>query len=143
MVSYIWIIHISPETDFSGKFFPHSFVLPYRLFTFADKGIQTISFNLLFSVNSQLLLNLKLNRKTMGIPSCLTDNLMTLHCLISWNHILNNTGKYMSDMWLTVCCWRSVIECINRTSLFFFNGFFENFILFPKIQCLLLTLYEI
>ena len=53
MVSYIRIIHICPETNGTGEIFPHTFVFPYGFFTFADERIQTIFFNLFFSVQTK------------------------------------------------------------------------------------------
>ena len=79
----------------------------------------------------------------MCIPSCLSYYVMALHCLISWNHILDNSCKHMADMWLTVCCWRSIIKCVSRKILCFFHTLLKYLIFFPEIQNLLFSVYEI
>ena len=79
----------------------------------------------------------------MGIPSSLTRNHVTLHCAVSWNHILDNTCQHMADMRLAVCCWRSVIECVSRAFFTVFHTFFENMVFFPEFFYFFLAIYEI
>ena len=73
----------------------------------------------------------------MSIPACLSDNFMSLHSLISRNHILDNTCKHMPYMRLTVCSWRSVIKCICRKILLLINTLFKYFVFFPEVKYLL------
>ena len=113
VISYIWVFHISPESNCAGKILPHSFIFPYTFLTFLDKWFYPIIFNLVFSIQSKHLFNFKLNRKTMGIPSGLTRNHVTLHGTVSWNHVLDNTCQHMADMWFTICSRRTIIECIS------------------------------
>ncbi len=56
------MIHISPETNCIGKIFPHAFIFPYGFFTFLNKRLDTVFFDLLFSVQSKHLFNFQLNR---------------------------------------------------------------------------------
>ena len=108
-----------------------------------DKWLKTILFNLFLAIKSELLFNFKLNRKTMCIPSCLTWNHVSFHCTVSWNHILNNSCKDMTDMRLTVSRWRTIIECICLSLFTIFNTFFKNVIFFPELLDLFFSINKI
>ena len=92
------------------KNWPHIPVLIMTAFGSIESAVEAMrygAFNYItkpFS-NDELLLSIQ-----NSIPSSLTRNHITLHCSVSWNHILNNSCKYMSNMWLTISSWRSVIE---------------------------------
>ena len=79
----------------------------------------------------------------MCIPSSLTRNHITLHCSVSWNHILNNSCKYMSNMWLTISSWRSVIECVSWAFLSVINTLLEDIIVFPELFNFFFSVYEL
>ena len=66
MVGNIRIIHISPETNGAGEILPLSFVFPDALFSFLDERLNTVLLDLLFSVETKKLLDLKLYRKGAG-----------------------------------------------------------------------------
>ena len=78
----------------------------------------------------------------MCIPSGLSDYVMSLHCLISRDHILDYTCKNVSDMWLTICCWRTIVECVCWQILCLFNTLLKYLIFFPEVQYLLLSVHE-
>ena len=143
MVSYVRIIHICPKTNSPGKIFPHSFIFPYAFLTFADKRIQTIFFDLLFSVQSQKLFHFQLYRKPVGIPACFSRYHIALHRFISWNHVFDDTGQHMADMGLSVGCGRSVIEGIGFSFFSVFHALSENIIIFPELFRFLFSLNEI
>ena len=143
MIRYIWIIHICPETNSRRKIFPHTFVFPDTLFTLVDERHQTVLFNLLLSIQAQKLFHFQFNRQTMGIPTCFSRYHIPFHSTVTWNHILNNTGQYMTNMWFTVCSRRSVIEGISLSLFPVLHTLFENMILFPEFFCLLLSLHKI
>ena len=143
MVSYIWVIHISPETNGTGKVLPHTFVFPYTFLTFVDKWYQTIFFDLFLSVQSQHLLYFQFYRKSMGIPSGFTRYHFSFHSMITRDHIFDNTGQHVTNMWLAVCCWRSVIECVSRTFFTVFHTLFKNVVLFPELLHIFFSLNEI
>ena len=67
---------------------------------------------------------------------------MSLHCLISRDHILDYTCENVSDMWLTICCWRAIVECVCWQILCLFNTLLKYLIFFPEVQYLLLSVYE-
>ena len=81
------MLHICPESNRAGEILPHSFVFPYALFTFVDKRLQSVSFNLIFSVQTKQLFYFQLYRQTMGIPSCFTRNLTPMETLKTDNSV--------------------------------------------------------
>ena len=133
MICDIRIFHICPESNCRRKILPHALIFPYTLFTFVYKRLQTIFFNLIFSVKSQRFLHLKLNRKSVRIPTRFSRNLISLHRTISWNHILNYTGKHMSNMRLAVCSRRTVIKSIHIIAFTVGHTLLKNMVLFPEL----------
>ena len=133
MIGNVGIIHVRPEADLTGELLPHSLIAPYRLFTFLDKGLDPVFLDLLLSVNADLLLDLQLHRKSGGIPAGLTDDLESLHGLIPRNHILDDTGQHMTDMGLSVCCRRAVIEGIGGKILLLLDTLLKYLVLVPEL----------
>ena len=143
MIRYIWIIHISPETNGTGEILPHTLVFPYTFLTFVNKWLQTILLDLILAVQTKRFLDLKLNRQTVRIPAGLSRNLVALHCAVSRNHILDNTGQYVTDVRLAICSRRTVVECVNVIAVTLFHALFEDVILFPELFCCLLSVNKI
>ena len=79
----------------------------------------------------------------MGVPSCLTRNHAALHCTVSRNHILNNTGQHMANVRLAVGGWRSIIKCIGFPFLTAVHTFFKNFVFFPELLDLFFTVHKV
>ena len=143
MISYIWVIHICPETNSRGKIFPHSFVFPYAFFTLLDKWLHTVFFDLFFAVQTKFLFYFQFYRKSVSIPSCFTRYHITFHCTVSRDHIFDNTSQYVSDMWFAVGCRRSIIKHIGRIIFAVFHAFFKDFVFFPEFFYLFFTIYKI
>ena len=141
MICYIRIFHIRPKTDGEGEILPHSLVFPNALLAFLDERLKSVFLDLLLAVKTEQLLDLKLNRETVSVPACLTGNLIAFHCAVTWNKILDNTGKNVTDMRLAVGCRRSVIENIGRTLLL--AGFFKDLVFFPEFLDSFFTLDEV
>ena len=106
----IGIFHICPETNPVRHLLPFLLIFPDTFLTLLNKGLDSVFLNLLFTIDTQQLFNLKLNRQTMRIPAGFSQDMIALHCFISWNNILDNSGQDMADMRLTVCCRRAIIE---------------------------------
>ena len=143
MVGNIRIIHISPETNGAGEILPHSFVFPDALFTFLDERLNTVLLDLLFSVETKKLLDLKLYRKSVGIPSSLTRNHIALHGAVSRDHILDDTGKYVSDMRLAVCGRRSVIKYVWGSFSAAVDTLFKDLFVFPEFLNLFFPVHKV
>ena len=79
----------------------------------------------------------------MCIPACFTWHIFALHGLESWNHILYGTCLNMSDVRLSVCCRRSIIECVCLSFFSVFHRFSEDIVLSPELLCLLLAFNEV
>lgn len=108
-----------------------------------NKRLHAVLFNLLLAVQSKLALHLQLHRQTVCIPSGLSRHHLTLHRVITRNHILNHTGQHMSDMRLSIRGWRPVIKRINRLPLTNLHTLLKRPVLFPERANLLLGLYII
>ena len=143
MVGNIRIIHISPETNGAGEILPHSFVFPDALFTFLDERLNTVLLDLLFSVETKKLLNLKLYRKSVGIPAGFTRNHVSFHGAVSRDHVFDDTGKYVSDMRLAVCGRRSVIEHVWGSFSAAVDTFFKDFFVFPEFLNLFFPVHKV
>ena len=137
------MFHICPESNGSGEIFPHALIFPYRFFTFFDERLHTVLFDLLFSIQPKHLFHFKLNRQSVGIPSCLTRYIIALHGLVTRDHILDDTGQYMSDMRFSVCGRRSVIKSISRSFLSGIHALVKDVMLFPEFFCFFLLLHKI
>ena len=80
----------------------------------------------------------------MGIPTSLTGHILTLHGLVAWNHILDGTCLHMTDMGLTICGRRSIIEGVGLSFfLILLKRFVKNIIVAPEFLDFLLTLNEV
>ena len=143
MIGNVRVIHVRPESDRSGKILPHSLVFPNTFLTLFNEGFQSVSFNLLFSVKAQKLFHFNFNRKTVGIPARFSRHHIALHCAVSRNHILDNTGENVSDMRFSVCSRRSVIESIGFSFLAVFHTFPENVVVLPEFLYFFFSLYKI
>ena len=143
MIGHVRIIHIRPETDRAGEILPHPLVFPDRLFTFADKRIQTVLLNLLLAVQTQKLLHLQLHRQAVGIPSRLAWHHIPLHGTISGDHVLDHAGQHVADMRLAIGRRRTVIERISLPLLPGIHALLEDVIILPELTDFLLPVYKI
>ena len=110
VIGNVGVVHISPEANGAREILPHLLIFPNRLLAVTDEGLKSVALDLILSVDSKLLLNLKLYGKTVSIPACLTENSLALHRLVSRDHILDNAGKNVTDVGLSVCGRRAVEE---------------------------------
>ena len=126
------MLHICPETDRGRKVFPHAFVFPYTFLTLIDERLQSVFFDLVFSIQPQGAFYFQLYRQAMGIPSGFSWNLIAFHRTVSGDHVLDDTGQDMTDMRLSICGRRAVIEHVYLIAFPFFHTFFKNMIVFPE-----------
>ena len=97
-----------------------------------DKRLQTVLLDLFLSVKAEHLFNLKLYRKSVCIPSCLSRYHISLHGTVTRDHILDYAGKHMADMGLSVCCRRAVIEYIGLSFSSALNTLFKDLLILPE-----------
>ena len=134
MVGYVRCIHISPEADCAREILPHTLIFPHAFLAVADEGFEAVFLNLLLAVDAEHLFNLKLNGETVSIPACLTGYHIALHCAVSGNHILDNSGQNVTDVGFAVCGGRAVIEGVGGAALSGFDASLENLIFFPEFK---------
>ena len=132
VIGYIRVLHIRPEADLAGELFPHALVFPYTLFTLLNERLYAVFLDLLLAVQTQHLLYFQLNGKSVGIPSGLTGYIVALHGTVTGDHVLDNTGQYVTDMGLAVRSGRTVIEHIFRAAFALVHTLLEDIILFPE-----------
>ncbi len=142
-VGDIWVLHVSPEANYIGEFLPHALVLPYGLTALLDKWLNAVFLDLLFAVQTKELLYLQLYWQAVGIPASLAENLLALHGLIAWQHILDNAGQHVADMWLAVGCWWAIIECEGVTAFAAADAFVGDVVFFPEFQNFGFSVYEV
>ena len=131
MICNIWVFHIYPISNLVSHFFPNMNILENTVFTFFNKFFYAIILNLFFSWNSKFLFNFKFYWKSMCIPSSFTRYIITFHNFVSWNYILHYSCFYMSYMWHSICCWRSIIKHEIFLSLIFVKILFYYVFFFP------------
>ena len=139
VVCHIRMLHISPESDCGGEILPHSFVFPDTFLTFLDERLQTVFLDLILSVQAEFLLDLQFYRETMCVPSGFSRHHTAFHRAVSRDHILDHSGKHVSDMRFSVCCRRSVVENVLGTSLSLFDTLLEDVVFFPEFLDLFLA----
>ena len=134
MVCYIWMFHIYPITNFVCHFFPHMNICENAFFTFFYEFFYTVFFDLLFSRNTKFLFYFKFNRKSMCVPTCFSINMVTFHYFVSRDYVFHNSCFDMSNMWFSICCWRSIIKC--KISLTFIHiKIFLDYVVFLPVIC--------
>ena len=114
MIGNIWVLHICPETNGCGEIFPHSFVFPDTLFTFVDEWLQTILFDLIFSIQAQAAFLLPVLPAVHGYP-ILPYAAPSYPFMVRYLGIISliTRVEHMADMRLAVGCGRAVIERIG------------------------------
>ena len=122
--------------------FSHSFPFPDVLKdTFPALLIElsyTIFLNFSLVAETKRPLYLELYRQSMGIPSCLAWYVVTFHCLVAANNILEQSSQHMVNPWATISCRRAFIKGKMRCSLSHFYTFIKNVMLAPKMKDMLL-----
>ena len=143
IVGDIGVLHIGPETDRVGEILPHAFILPDALLALLDERLHPVSFDLLFAVQAQFLLDLQLNRQTVRIPSGFPGHILSLHGMIARDHILDDARQHMSDMRLAVGCRRAVIKGIIGRAFPLLHTLLENVFLLPEVIYLFLPVHKV
>ena len=143
VVGHIRVVHIRPETDDAGEILPHRFVFPDTLLALLDKGRDAVFLDLLLALDADLLLDFQLHGKSVGIPSGLSGNLISLHRAVARHHVLDDSCQNMADMGLSVRRGRAVIKHICRAALALLHALFKDLIVFPEFQCVVFSLHEI
>ena len=97
-----------------------------------DEGSKTVAFNLLFAVDAELFLDLKLYGQTMGVPTRLTQNAFAAHGLVTGNQVFDNTRKYMTDVGLTVRGRRTIVEAEGAGFAALLHTSLKNMLALPE-----------
>ena len=143
VVSDIWIIKIDPVAHLVGKVGPFLGIFHYLL---AAGSIVFIDRDLLADIllgDAKALLDTELDRQTVGIPTCLTLHLITLHRLETAEDILDRTCHHVVDTWHAIGRRRSLVEDKRRMTLTGSHTLFEDIVFVPLFQHLLVDFREV
>ena len=121
VISHIGIVHVRPEAHFAGELFPHSLIGPDGFLALLDKRLDAIGFDLILSLDADLLLHFQLYRKAVGVPSGFSRDLLALHGMITRDHVLDDSGLNMADVGLSIRSGRTVVEHVGRAALTLFH----------------------
>ena len=108
-----------------------------------NKGLQAVFFNLVFSIQAQLLFHFQLYRQAVGIPAGLAGHHIALHGAVAGDHILDDAGQHMADVGLAVGCGGAIIKDIRGALFAGINALFKDMLLFPKGLYLFFLLHKI
>ena len=138
LVCNIRIIQVRHVCHAVGHIRPHAGVLEYGLTALLVEFLNAVLLDVLLSVHSQLLLNLNLNRQSVGIPSGLSLNLESLHRLVPINGVLQSSRHNVVNTRLAVCC-RWSFEKDEAWAIFsFLYAAVQKVNVFPMINLFLL-----
>ena len=131
MICYIRIIHISPEANTVRYITPFIFIFPYGFLTFCDEGFYAVTFDLIFTIQTQLFFNFQFYGQTVCIPAGFSQNLVALHCFVTRDQVFDGTSQDMTDVGHAVCCRRAIVECEYGSAFSCFDTFAKDIVVFP------------
>ena len=127
------MLHVRPEADLAGKALPDFLITPHGLAALFDEGLDAVRLDFILALDADFLLDLELDRQTMGVPARLSRDILSLHRVVARNHVLDDTGLDVADVRLAVCGRRPVVEHIGLAALALLDGLLKNLILCPEL----------
>ncbi len=143
IIGDIGVLHVGPEANLIGELLPHPLVFPHGLLALLDEGFDPVLLDLILSLDSDLLLDLELDRQTVGVPSGLSGHLLTLHGVVAGDHVLDDTCLDVADVGLAVGSRRSIIEHVNRMTFILLDTLLKDPVVVPELDGVLFPLNEI
>ena len=136
----IGIVQIYQITHSFGHLSPLVGISEYGLTAFLIKFFDAVFLDILLSVHSKLLFNFDFNRKSMGVPSGFSVNLIAFHGPVAAYGILESSGHYVVNSRHSVGCGRSLIENIAWITFSGFHAFLQKVFFLPLFHLLILDL---
>ena len=93
--------------------------------------------------NTQFYLHPQFHWQTMGVPSCLAVNLVSLHRLVSVESVLNGACKHMVNSRMSVSRGRPLEEYELWTSFTFIYSLVEHVVSVPLLKYVFIHLSQI
>ena len=90
VIGDVRMLHIHPVTEAVAHLFPFVGIFPDGLLAFLYERFDTVFFDILFAVEPEFLFDFEFYGKSVSIPARFSQNVLTLHRLISRNNILHN-----------------------------------------------------
>jgi hypothetical protein len=94
----------------------------------------TVFVNLAFAVETQFLLNLDLNGKSMGVPAAPADDMLAQHGMVTREDIFKRPGENMVNPWYAIRGWWTFVENIFWVSTPLFFALCEDVADLPHAQ---------
>ena len=138
----IGMIHIRHVPHPLTHIAPHSGISEDGLSALLVEFPDSVALDVLFAVESQLLLDFNLHRKAVGIPACLSVDLKSLHRLVAVNRVLQRSSHHVMDARFAVGSRRPLIEDELRLPLPGFYALVEQILLVPFFHLFLLNLCD-
>ena len=139
----IWIIHINPISHALSHVHPLGGIFHNLLAACVVIFLYAYLCSDIFLGDTEHLLNSKLYRKTMCIPSGTTVHLISALSLVSADRILDRSCHDMMDTRHAVGRRWTLKEYEFRSSLPQFKGFFKCMILLPPVKHLISHSHEV
>ena len=136
-VGYVGVLQIDPEAHPVDHPLPLALVLPDRLLAALHELLHAVRLDLRLAVDTDLLLHLQLDGKTVRVPAALTRDVEPLHRLVAGEEVLVDARHQVTEVRLTVRRRRSLEEDVTRTALRRLQRLLKRPSLLPKSQDLL------
>ena len=117
---------VNPITDTVGQSFPFLDVGKRRLAAQRIEFIDTVGIDILFDFESQLFLDLDLNRQSVGIPPAAAADMEALHGLIPREDVLEDPRQDMVHPGFAISGWRTFIKDILWAAFTLIHGLVED-----------------
>ena len=102
VIGDIGMFHIHPVSHLLAQVGPFARVFHHIQAAALVVLLYTDGFAYIFLGDAQLFLHTEFYGQSMGVPSCLTHNLLSVHSLITAEGVLQTSGQYVMDTWVTV-----------------------------------------
>src|SRR3989344_3685771 len=123
---------IDPIADAFGELGPQLDIREHTFAALLIKGSDTILLDIGLARETELLLNLKLDRETVRIPTSAPIHPVATHRLVARNRILESASFEMVNSWLAVGGWRTLGKNKIALGRFLFKRLLEYALLLPK-----------
>ena len=117
VIGGIALIEIDPESDIAGQGFPFLDISEHGFLATANKGFDSVLFNLFLGVDAHILADFDFHRQPVGIPARLAFTEAASHRLVTGEQILHRTGQGMTRVRHSVGSGRSLKEYVFLGSL--------------------------
>ena len=114
---FVVVIKVNPATNASNCIAPLAHISLHNATTLVVISSHTELFDRLLCGQTQLLINLMLNRQTMTVPTKTAHDIPTFHGPVTRHNVLYSAGHKVAVMRQTGSKWRSIVKNIRLLTL--------------------------